>query len=115
MARLLEHCVQVGAAGNLYAIRPNGTLRDDLFLDQAIGAAYTPLSIANDGKILTQNNGHLFVFGDEEDDLVRSVLRRGAARLALGAAYTPLSIARDGKVLAQAISSCSASNSRRLS
>ena len=54
--------------GNLYAIRPNGTLRDRLFLELAIGAAYTPLSIANDGRILTQNNGHLFVVGDEEDD-----------------------------------------------
>ncbi len=54
--------------GGLYAIRPNGTLRDHLFLDSAVGAAYTPLSLANDGRILTQNNGHLFVVGDEEDD-----------------------------------------------
>jgi outer membrane protein assembly factor BamB len=52
--------------GNLYAIRPDGTLRDHLFLDQAIGAAYTPLSIGGDGKILTQNNGHLFVVGDDD-------------------------------------------------
>jgi outer membrane protein assembly factor BamB len=54
--------------GNLYAIRPNGSLRDRLFLDAAIGAAYTPLSIAGDGRILTQNDGHLFVVGEEEDD-----------------------------------------------
>jgi len=54
--------------GNLYAIRPNGTLRDHLFLDTALGAAYTPLSLANDGKILTQNNGHLFVVGEDGDD-----------------------------------------------
>ncbi len=54
--------------GGLYAIRPNGSLRDHLFLDLAIGAAYTPLSIARDGRILTQNDGHLFVVGDDEDD-----------------------------------------------
>jgi hypothetical protein len=54
--------------GNLYSIRPDGTLRDHLFLDQALGAAYTPLSLAPDGKILTQNNGHLFVVGGGEDE-----------------------------------------------
>ena len=50
--------------GGLYVIRPNGTLRDHLFLKLAIGAAYTPLSIASDGRILTQNDGHLFVVGN---------------------------------------------------
>jgi outer membrane protein assembly factor BamB len=54
--------------GNLYAIRPDGTLRDRLFLQLAIGAAYTPLSIDGDGRILTQNNGHLFVVGEDDDD-----------------------------------------------
>ncbi len=54
--------------GNLYVIRPNGKLRDHLFLQIAIGAAYTPLSIDGDGRILTQNNGHLFVVGDDEDE-----------------------------------------------
>ena len=49
--------------GNLYVVRPNGTLREHLFLDTALGAAYTPLSIGADGKIFTQNNGHLFVVG----------------------------------------------------
>jgi hypothetical protein len=29
-----------------------------------IGAAYTPLSVGPDGKIYTQNAGHLFVVGD---------------------------------------------------
>ena len=51
--------------GRLYVIRPNGKLRDSLFLDSALGAAYTPLSIAGDGRVLTQNNGHLFVVGDD--------------------------------------------------
>jgi len=54
--------------GGLYAIRPDGTLREHLFLDSALGAAYTPLSIDRKGQILTQNNGHLFVVGEEEDD-----------------------------------------------
>ena len=52
--------------GGLYVIRPNGKLRDHLFLDLALGAAYTPLSIDGDGKILTQNNGHLFVVGHDD-------------------------------------------------
>ncbi|HEX4966641.1 MAG TPA: hypothetical protein VF173_37875 [Thermoanaerobaculia bacterium] len=50
--------------GNVYVIRPNGTLREKLFLDQALGAAYTPLAIDENGNILAQNNGHLFVVGD---------------------------------------------------
>jgi hypothetical protein len=35
-----------------------------LFLNQALGAAYTPLSIGPDGKLYTQNNGHLFAVGN---------------------------------------------------
>jgi hypothetical protein len=54
--------------GGLYVIRRNGKLREHLFLDSALGAAYTPLSIADNGTILTQNNGHLFVVGNDEDD-----------------------------------------------
>jgi len=53
--------------GNLYAIRSNGTLRDHLFLNSALGAAYTPMSIGNEGKILTQSNGHLYVVGGDDD------------------------------------------------
>jgi len=36
----------------------------NLFLNLALGAAYTPLSIGSDGKIYTQNDGHLFVVGN---------------------------------------------------
>jgi outer membrane protein assembly factor BamB len=54
--------------GGVYAIRPNGTLRDHLFLDSALGAAYTPISLGSNGRILTQNNGHLYVAGEEDDD-----------------------------------------------
>jgi hypothetical protein len=55
--------------GNLYAI-PQGhsgvftQATGNLFLNLALGASYTPLSIGPDGKFYTQNNGHLFVVGN---------------------------------------------------
>jgi outer membrane protein assembly factor BamB len=49
--------------GSLYVLNPDGTLRHKLFTNLAIGAAYTPLSIGPDGRIYTQNDGHLFVAG----------------------------------------------------
>jgi outer membrane protein assembly factor BamB len=49
--------------GNLYAINQGGTLKANIFLDQALGAAYTPLAIGPDGKIYTENKGTLFVVG----------------------------------------------------
>ncbi len=51
--------------GNVYAIEQGGRLRQRLFLNLALGAAYTPLSIGGDGRIYTQNAGHLFVIGNE--------------------------------------------------
>ena len=50
--------------GNLYEIDRNGHLVNQVFTNLALGAAYTPLSIGPDGKIYTQNNGHLFVVGN---------------------------------------------------
>lgn len=50
--------------GHLYVIGPNGQLESDLFLNLALGAAYTPLSIGPDGRIYAQNNGRLFVIGE---------------------------------------------------
>ena len=50
--------------GFLYAIGPDGTLVGKIFLDLAIGAAYTPVSISSSGLIYAQNNGHLFVVGN---------------------------------------------------
>ena len=50
--------------GSLYVLNKNGTLRDKLFLNLAIGAAYTPLSIGRDGWIYTQIDGQLFVAGN---------------------------------------------------
>lgn len=49
--------------GNLYAINHDGTLRSSIFLDLALGAAYTPLAIGPDGRIYTENKGTLFVIG----------------------------------------------------
>jgi hypothetical protein len=55
--------------GNVYEI-PQGntgiftTPLGKMFLDVSLGAAYTPLSIGQDGKIYTQNNGHLIVVGN---------------------------------------------------
>lgn len=49
--------------GNLYAIQQGGTLKQNLFLDLALGAAYTPLAIGPDGRIYTENKGTLFVIG----------------------------------------------------
>ncbi len=50
--------------GNLYAINQGGTLKKQIFQQLAVGAAYTPASIARDGKIYSQNAGHLFVVGN---------------------------------------------------
>ena len=55
--------------GNLYSL-PQGNTgifsipAQSIFLKQAIGAAYTPLSIGPDGKLYSQNDGHLFVVGN---------------------------------------------------
>lgn len=59
--------------GNIYqlpqpaVIPPNKIITQpggNLFLNLAIGAAYTPISIGADGKLYTQNDGHLFVAGN---------------------------------------------------
>jgi len=50
--------------GFLYAIDTTGHENGKIFLQLAIGAAYTPLSIDPAGRIFTQNAGHLFVVGE---------------------------------------------------
>lgn len=50
--------------GNMYAIAQGGILRDRVFQQLALGAAYTPASIGGDGRIYSQNAGHLFVLGN---------------------------------------------------
>jgi outer membrane protein assembly factor BamB len=49
--------------GNLYAINQGGTLKANIFLNQALGAAYTPLAIGPDGTIYTENKGILSAVG----------------------------------------------------
>src|ERR1041385_3544921 len=49
--------------GNVYAINADGTLRDWVFLDSAIGAAYTPIALDRNGHIFALNSGHLSVVG----------------------------------------------------
>jgi len=49
--------------GNLFAIDQGGIVRKTIFQQLALGAAYTPTSIGNDGKIYSQNAGRLFVAG----------------------------------------------------
>jgi hypothetical protein len=49
--------------GNLFTINQGGTLKQKIFQQLAIGAAYTPTSLGADGKIYSQNAGHLFVVG----------------------------------------------------
>lgn len=61
--------------GHLYAIDQGGTMRERIFLQVALGAAYTPLSLGVDGRIYTQNAGRLFVVGLESGKRRRSVRR----------------------------------------
>jgi len=49
--------------GWVYAINPDGSLRDRFFLERALGAAYTPLAIDGKGRIYAMNNGRLIVVG----------------------------------------------------
>jgi len=52
-----------GEDGVLYAFDRAGHVVGEAFLDTALGAAYTPLSIGPGGIIYTQNNGVLFAVG----------------------------------------------------
>jgi outer membrane protein assembly factor BamB len=52
------------ADGNLYAINQGGALKQNIFLERAVKAAGTPLSIGADGKIYAQNFGQLVPVGN---------------------------------------------------
>jgi hypothetical protein len=49
--------------GNVFVINQGGTLKGKVFLQSAVGAAYTPISLGSDGKIYTENDGVMFVVG----------------------------------------------------
>jgi hypothetical protein len=71
----IEWCVNapaVDARGNVYAnaedgyvyqIGQGGVLKTQTFLSQALGAAYTPISLDSQGRVFVLNNGELTVFG----------------------------------------------------
>jgi outer membrane protein assembly factor BamB len=61
--------------GHVYAIGQGGVLKERLFLNLALFAAYTPLSIGDDGRIYTQNDGMLFIVGQEPGPRRRAVRR----------------------------------------
>ena len=52
-----------GEDGVLYAFDRQGQIVGQIFLDTALGAAYTPVALGPDGVVYTQNNGHLFAVG----------------------------------------------------
>jgi outer membrane protein assembly factor BamB len=49
--------------GKLYAIDRTGVLKDSVFLERTLGAAYTPLALDADGRIYAMNFGVLTVLG----------------------------------------------------
>jgi outer membrane protein assembly factor BamB len=49
--------------GTTYAITANGQLRDAIFLDRALGAAYTPVALDRSGRVYALNAGRLTVLG----------------------------------------------------
>ncbi len=51
--------------GHVYAIDATGALRDKIFLDQAEGAAYTPLALDQHGRVYALNSGHLSIVGSD--------------------------------------------------
>ncbi|HEY3742487.1 MAG TPA: hypothetical protein VGL53_21710 [Bryobacteraceae bacterium] len=75
--------------GKLYVLGQGGVLLQQLFLNWALGSAYTPLALGPDGTIYTQNAGIVFVVGESltgaissfsEDTDARTLRRRAAAR-----------------------------------
>jgi len=49
--------------GNLYAIDASGEQLASYFLDQAIGAAYTPVALDHEGRVFALNNGIMTAVG----------------------------------------------------
>jgi len=73
--------------GTLYGFDRGGSVTGQLFLDTALGAAYTPVSIGPDGIVWAQNNGHLFAVGQPR-------VSREAPALATDAGRAPRAVVR---------------------
>jgi hypothetical protein len=52
------------ADGWLYAIAQGGAVKDRILQQRPTGDAYTPASLGPDGRVYSQNSGHLFVIGE---------------------------------------------------
>ena len=50
--------------GWLYAIAQGGAVKDRILQQSTTGGAYTPASLGPDGRVYSQNSGHLFVIGN---------------------------------------------------
>jgi hypothetical protein len=55
--------VAVNEDGNLFVIGQGGVVKSQVFLNQALGAAYTPSAIDAQGRIYALNNGEMSIFG----------------------------------------------------
>jgi uncharacterized lipoprotein NlpE involved in copper resistance len=53
-----------GEDGVLYALDRDGRELSSIFLNAALGAAYTPLSLDHRGHVFALNGGHLTVAGE---------------------------------------------------
>ena len=49
--------------GRVYAIRQGGTLIEQRFLLQSLGAAYTPIAVDSSGRVYSMNGGVMTVVG----------------------------------------------------
>ena len=49
--------------GNVYVVGQGGVQLDKVFLNQALGAAYTPIALDPSGRVYTLNNGEMSVRG----------------------------------------------------
>lgn len=49
--------------GNVYALGPDGSVLGHVFLDRALGASYTPVTLDHAGRIYALNAGHMYVVG----------------------------------------------------
>ena len=45
------------------AIGPDGALKGRVFLDRALGASYTPVTLDHAGRVYALNAGHMYVVG----------------------------------------------------